>query len=218
MTLNRERKADKSLYNDNAHDFIPVVCHYDASTLLTKNGNLVQTIEITGIDSEVISNKLGSLRKSIKESLSKNICHPNIACWMHTIRHETDLDDHTPYNNKFAADLHDNWVTKNRLRSRFVNTLYISIVSRPKGFYVGNLDNIINASFLDAISHTHYTHLDKSANHLTGIVNSIMTDLADYVPKKLSIRFDGDTGYTDTLYLMWLYYSGQYVKSKYIYE
>ena len=28
-----------------------------------------------------------------------------------------------------------------------------------------------------------------------------MTDLADYVPKKLSIRFDGDTGYTDTLYL-----------------
>jgi len=201
MISNSERKADKSLYNQNAHEFIPIVCHYDASTLLTKNGNLVQTIEITGIDSEVISDKLGSLRKAIKASLEKNICYKNIACWIHTVRHEKDLDDHTPYKNQFAADLHDTWVTKNRLRTRFVNTLYISIASRAKGFYISDIDNIINASFLDAISHTHDTHLNKAAQHLTNVVNNIMTDLTDYIPKKLSIRFDGDIGYTDTLYL-----------------
>ena len=201
MASNSERKADKSLYNENAVDFIPVACHYDADTLLTKNGNLIQTIEITGIASEVISDKLGSLRKSIKESLQKHICSPNIACWIHTVRHETDLDDHTPYNNKFAADLHESWVTKNRLRTRFVNTLYISIVSRPKGFYVKDVENAIDASFLGAISNIHDAHLDKSASHVRDVVSGIMSDLVDYLPKKLSIRFEGDVGYSDALYL-----------------
>lgn len=201
MTQNNERKADKSLYNKNARDFIPVACHYDPSTLLTKNGNLVQTIEITGIDSEVISNKLGSLRQSIKDSLIKNICHPNIACWLHTVRHEVDLDDHTPYENKFSGDLHDQWVTKNSLRSRFVNSLYISIVSKPRGFYIGHLDNVVDASFLDSISNLHTTHLDKSLKQLTGIVDGIIHDLTDYLPHKLSIRFDGEVGYTEPLYL-----------------
>ena len=201
MELINERKADKGLYSANASEFIPVVCYYDSNTLLTKNGNLVQTIEITGIDSEVISDKLGSLRKAIKNTLSAHINDSNIACWVHTVRHETDLDDHIPYSNKFAADLHDIWVTKNRLRSRFVNSLYISIVSRPKSFYSSDVGKVIDVSFLDAITKVHDDHLDRSVHNITSVVNNIMSDLVDYIPKRLSIRFDGDIGYADTLYI-----------------
>ena len=196
-----ERKADKGLYNANASDFIAVVCYYDANTLLTKNGNLIQTIEITGIDSEVISDKLGTLRASIKKTLYKNISDPNVACWIHTVRHETDLDDHTPYNNTFAGDLHEMWVTKNRLRTRFVNTLYISIVSRPKSFYSSDIGKVIDVSFLDAITAIHNSYLDELVRHVTSVVDGIMSDLAGYIPKRLSVRFDGEKGYADTLYI-----------------
>ena len=201
MLSNTERRADKSLYNESPHDFIPIVCHYDSNTLLTKNGNLVQTIEITGIDSDVISDKLGSLRYSIKESLKKRIMTPNVACWINTIRHEADLDDHIPYNNMFAGDLHDMWVAKNTLRKRFVNTLYISVVSNMKNFRISNLDNIIDVSFLDAISAIHNNHLAKSCQQLTEVVDGIMSDLVDYVPKQLSIAFNEEKCLADLLYV-----------------
>lgn len=196
-----ERKADKDLYNDNAHDFIPVVCHYDERTLLTKNGHLIQMIEITGIDSEVISDKLGSLRQSIKKSLKTHMNSSDIACWIHTVRHEKNLDDNTHYNNKFAADFHESWVVKNRLRTRFVNTLYISIVSKPKSYTVDSVDGFIDTSFLDTVSNKNEHNLSVSFERVTTVVKAIMTDLADYIPKQLGITFDGDKCFAEMLYV-----------------
>jgi type IV secretion system protein VirB4 len=51
------KKPDKDLYNASSEDFIPVACHYDYNSLLTKNGELLQTFQINGINSEKISKK-----------------------------------------------------------------------------------------------------------------------------------------------------------------
>lgn len=57
LVLNSARKADKDLYNDASEDFIPIACHYDENTLLTKNGELIQIIQINGINAEHVSKK-----------------------------------------------------------------------------------------------------------------------------------------------------------------
>lgn len=196
-----ERKVDKGLYSSNANDFIPVVCYYNSDTLLTKNGNLVQVIEITGIDSDEISHKLGGLRSAIKSALGAHIMNPDIAFWIHTVRHQTDLDDHHQYKHKFAQDLHDSWVTKNQLRSRFVNTLYISVVSRPKSFYSLNLNEMVDNSFLDTITQIHDSYLNEAAGNLSDTTQQLMTYLADYMPRKLSVKISQDGAYADTLYI-----------------
>lgn len=49
------KSSDSNLYNKASEDFVPVACHYDEYTLLTKNGELLQTIQINGIHSEKIT-------------------------------------------------------------------------------------------------------------------------------------------------------------------
>ena len=52
------QKSDSNLFNNSSEDFVPIACHFDEHTLLTKNGELLQTIEINGIHSEKISQDL----------------------------------------------------------------------------------------------------------------------------------------------------------------
>jgi len=47
-----KKKLDKGLYNALSEDFVPIACHYDKNTLLTKNGELLQIFQINGINSE----------------------------------------------------------------------------------------------------------------------------------------------------------------------
>lgn len=55
--ISNSRKVDRDLFNNSAEDFIPIACHYDSNTLLTKNGELLQIIQINGINSENISDR-----------------------------------------------------------------------------------------------------------------------------------------------------------------
>ena len=41
-------KEKINIFNQKVADFIPIACHYNDTTLLTKNADLVQTIEIQG--------------------------------------------------------------------------------------------------------------------------------------------------------------------------
>ena len=107
------RKVDKDLYNNSAEHFIPIACHYDANTLLTKNGELLQTIQINGINSENISDKLFNLRDVVRSAISKNVTSKKFAFWIHTVRRKTNLDDTTPYNKLLPANIHHIWRQKN---------------------------------------------------------------------------------------------------------
>ncbi|CAF4076139.1 unnamed protein product [Rotaria sordida] len=61
--FSKVEKVDKALYNNAAKDFIPIACHYNQDTLLTKNGELLQTIQINGINSENIRVPIADLSK-----------------------------------------------------------------------------------------------------------------------------------------------------------
>ena len=54
-------------------DFIPYVCHYDEHTILTKNGELMQTIRIAGFNSSSAISELISLRETVRDSVVDNI-------------------------------------------------------------------------------------------------------------------------------------------------
>ena len=67
------KKIDSGMYNASSEDFIPASCHYDPHTLLTKNGELLQTFQINGVNSEMISKSLFNLRKMVREAVKSNI-------------------------------------------------------------------------------------------------------------------------------------------------
>ena len=66
--------------------FIPFACHIDHHTILTKNGNLLQTIKVTGFEFELIGKDHLSLRRILRNSFKKNLPDSSYALWIHTIR------------------------------------------------------------------------------------------------------------------------------------
>ena len=64
-------------------DFVPYACLYDPSTIVTKDGELLQTLKITGLGYDV---QAGDLRTAIRAAIKKTIPNDRYAIWLHTLR------------------------------------------------------------------------------------------------------------------------------------
>ena len=101
--------------------FIPYACHIDESTILTKNGNLLQTIKITGFDFELVGKEQLSLRKILRDSIRSHLPDSSYALWIHTIRRKKDLSLKAEYEHGFCKNLHDKWESLHDWSGKFVN-------------------------------------------------------------------------------------------------
>ena len=62
------RKQESYHQDHNPQDFIPTACYFDDTTILNKNGELLQTFRIEGIQAHEISNNLANMRDLIRAS------------------------------------------------------------------------------------------------------------------------------------------------------
>ncbi|MGI4775817.1 MAG: hypothetical protein ACRYE9_02660, partial [Janthinobacterium lividum] len=201
LSINKNRKADKSLYNSASEDFIPVACHYDEQTLLTKNGELIQTIQINGINSERVSKKLFNLRGMVRDAIRNNIDSNNFAFWIHTVRRKTNLDDSAPYDKILPANIHELWRKKNYWHDKFVNTLYISIIYDSAAMKTTNFRSLINSLFHNVVLDFQDKYLADAHQRLNVATNKILEHLVEYGAVKLGISFDKEHSYSDLLFL-----------------
>lgn len=201
LILNTSRKADRDLYNSSSEEFIPIACHYDNNTLLTKNGELVQIIQINGINSDRISEKLFNLREMVRSAISKNVQSDNFGFWIHTVRRKTNLDDTTPYNNVLSANIHDMWRRKNYWHDKFVNTLYISIIYSAPEIKIKNLNSFINSLLYSTIVDFHERYFADAFTKLTTTVDKILTDLEEYGAVKLGIKYEEEQSFSEPMFL-----------------
>ncbi|MFT6077771.1 MAG: type IV secretion system protein VirB4, partial [Rickettsiales bacterium] len=88
-------------------DFIPFVCHYDKNTILTKNGELLQVIKITGFNHESINSQLASLRETVREAIVHNVKTSDFAIWLHTIRRKKDIAPKGDFDDYFSNKLNN---------------------------------------------------------------------------------------------------------------
>ncbi|OZG32295.1 transporter [Rickettsia endosymbiont of Culicoides newsteadi] len=195
------RKIDKDLYNNSAENFIPIACHYNENTLLTKNGELLQTIQINGINAENISDKLFNLREVVRNAIKKNVHNKSFAFWIHTVRRKTNLDDTTPYNKLLPANIHNLWQQKNYWDDKFVNTLYISIIYDSDNIKVKDLNSLITSLSFDKLINYQNNYLDSVFKILNSTVDTILWDLQGFGAVKLGIRFEREESYSDLMFL-----------------
>ncbi|AAU04227.1 VirB4 family type IV secretion/conjugal transfer ATPase [Rickettsia typhi] len=195
------RKFDKDIYNYNAPNFIPIACHYNENTLLTKDGKLLQIVKIHGINSEKISDNIQNLREMVRLAIKKHITDYDFAFWLHTIREKQNLDDTTPYKKLLPANIHTLWQRKNHWNDKFVNTLYISIIHDSAKIQIKNFSSLINSLSYKLITNFENTYLDSAFKKLENITNNILDDLNEFGAEKLGIIFENDNVFSNTLFL-----------------
>lgn len=196
-----DRRSDKSLYNESVEDYIPLACHYDSATLLSKNGELLQVLEITGMSSENVARNLDTLTSLARSSLASNISEDNIACWINTIRRRQNIDDTLPYDNLFSGNLHKAWADKYNLSNRFVNVLYITVVIRGMGGKIKSVNGLVSSTTNNTVIAKHEKFLAGAAEKLYDVTNKILTDLQPFGASRLKIRHTEDKSFSDPIYL-----------------
>lgn len=196
-----ERKADKSLYKDDSQSHIPVACQYDKYTVLMKDGHCAQTIKITGLESDNISNEISNIRSFIKASLSRHLDDSRFACWIHTIRRPIDMYDKSIFPSQFASDFNQAWVEKNNLNNKYVNALYITIVHIGQKLALNNIDDLSQMSVNKTVVDNHDLYMSKAIESLNNVVESISRDLSTFNPQRMGIRYENDKCYNDSLFI-----------------
>ena len=168
-------------------DFIPYATHFNESTILTKNLQVLQTIKVNSFLNKDLHHDVKhiTLREALREAIQKNIKSDDFAFWIHTIRRKADLHDILHTKNEQVSFLNQKWNDYNHFEFQFINELYLTVLI--KGVEIRGKD-VATRYFTDEKLKAHIDEsLEKKAEILTISVNGIIADLENYSPKKLQI-------------------------------
>lgn len=107
-------------------DFVPYACLFDPSTIATKDGELLQTIKITGLGYD--ANLHGDLRTAIRDSIRQCIPDARYAVWLHTLRRKQTNAGRAHFPDPFSGKIDESWRSMQAGATSYSNELYVSIV------------------------------------------------------------------------------------------
>lgn len=168
-------------------DFIPFACHIDPHTILTKNGEILQTIKITGFSYEAIGTTTINLRETIRQAIRDHVHTSNIAIWFHTVRRKTDLSLAGNYTSPFANYVHQSWVDRHQWDNQFINELYITLVHEGQVTKISKADQFLRSLSFGFYQKHHDRYIDKAKGQLSAIVDGIVKALESYGVQRLGI-------------------------------
>jgi type IV secretion system protein VirB4 len=168
-------------------DFVPFSIHYDPETILTKNGELLQTIKITGFAHEDITQEDKDLRATIREALLGAIQTTDYAAWFHTIRRKKNIAPKGLFRKDFSGYLNQCWRERNNFDGGYINEVYLTIVKEgevsslldPKEFLYGLLPG--------ALRKKRFSYLEKAASELSSVVEQILGTLEHFGARRLGV-------------------------------
>ncbi len=177
-------------------EFIPYACHFDPDTVITKNGELMQVIKITGFDFETVEDRddhhIISVREAVRNALKDAIDSNNIALWIHTIRRKQDLRSEAVFPENFSKEMNKAWSKKNRLSTQFINELYITVLIEGEAFSAKNPASFMR-SLVYPVEIKHRQHmLDERHKKLTNVTNTILQRLQRFSARRLGLEQDED--------------------------
>ncbi len=197
--INPNDLAPKALFEKINEDFIPYACYYNKNTILTKNGELMKVIRITGFSHESISSELVNLRETIRDSILKNINTDNFALWINTIRRKKNIAPYGKFNEFFSQALNDAWEEKNQWHDQFVNELYITVIIEGYNTSITNLNSLMRSFSLGSTKALHAKQLTTSYKELNMVTSHIMEDLDSYGAKIIGISEFKDEFYSEPM-------------------
>jgi type IV secretion system protein VirB4 len=180
---------EKKKYQSNADDFIPYACHYDEETVITKNGELLQVIKVTGFNYETIGNgdDMRSLREHIRAAVSESVLTNDIALWFTTIRRKLDISPKGKFKNKFSEDLNKAWVKKNKWDGQFVTELYISVLVEGERLSIGSPKLFFESLNMGLNIKRRKAVLDQQFEKVNEVTNNILKVLGQFGAHKLGV-------------------------------
>ncbi|MCB2081601.1 MAG: hypothetical protein KDD76_03120, partial [Rickettsiales bacterium] len=184
-----QRTANEVMSESEVEEFLPYTCHYDPHTLLTKNGELVQVIKLTGFNFESIASANQErlpVRTAIRKAIAEAIQVPEYAIWLHTVRRRTNLAPTGNHKDTFSKMLNQAWVERHDWTHKYMNELYITVIIQGTSLALSEPKNFLRSLAVWKERRYHTQFLENSCAKLTEAVDILLENLRPFGARRLS--------------------------------
>lgn len=131
------KKKSKVSQLEDLHEFIPYHSYYNAHTIVTKNGELLQVIKIEGnFRGEPCENLDGvhaSICGTVRQVLAQSNLNKKVSFWLHTIRKRTPIvsglsGGDTKFPEEFSDYVNSQWKKEQNWEYSYKNDIYLTIL------------------------------------------------------------------------------------------
>ena len=123
-------------------DRLPWSHHVDDFTVATRDGMLMQFIQVAGLPFETVDTEDLNYRHAIRETMLRGIASPHFAIYHHILRRPVAAVLPGAASDPFCAEIDAAWAERLAARQMFVNELFLTVVRRPLRGRTGLLDGI----------------------------------------------------------------------------
>lgn len=175
-------------------DHIPYACHYDANTLLTKQEDLLQIIELGGIPFETADDELLTLRKKLRNALLRSAADSRFAVYVNTVRRRLSVYPDGQFLPGFAAEVDRRWRAKHMAKSMLANEFYVTLLRKAPSANIRGAKTWMDRLSNRASQTERRVALRLAHKELQAISQRFLASLQDYRPRLLGlVRQDGWT-------------------------
>lgn len=169
---------------------LPYARHVNEVTIETRDGLLMQFIQLRGLLFETADTDELNYRKRLRDAMLQAVGSSNYAIYHHIIRREVDPELGGQYSDGFSQSLDAAWKARLTSKRLYVNDLYLTLVRRPAQGRVGLLDQI--GAFLGR-GGSQGNFQDQELRQLDAAREALMASLGSYAPHLLQI-YQGQSG------------------------
>jgi type IV secretion system protein VirB4 len=163
---------------------LPYGRHVDDHTIETRDGLLMQVIQVRGLLFETADTDEINYRKRLRDAALQAIGSSRYAVYHHIIRREAEISLDADYQDGFTRRLDDAWRSRLSSRRLYVNDLFLTIVRRPLQGKVGAADRLLQrfGKVVQPLDTTAY-----ELQQLNQARDALIAALGSYEPRLLGV-------------------------------
>jgi type IV secretion system protein VirB4 len=124
---------------------LPYGRHADDYTIETRDGMLLQFLQLTGLPFETVDGEEINYRKALRDSALRGLASSRFALYHHIVRREVTPELTGEFPDDFSRALDAAWRGRLATKKLYVNDLYLTIVRRPLQGRVGIAESLMQA-------------------------------------------------------------------------
>jgi type IV secretion system protein VirB4 len=164
---------------------LPYAAQVDDVTIMTRDGLLMQTLQLRGLLFETADTRELNYRLDLRDAMLQAIGSSRFALYHHIVRRRVETALAGAFPDAFSTDVDRWWRERIAARQLYVNELYLTLVRRPLGGRVGVADRI--GRWLGRITDNDAARVATDLRALHAAREAMTASLGAYAPRVLSL-------------------------------
>ena len=178
------RDAAAAVREQPAGKHLPYARHVDDWTVQTRDGLLLQVIQLRGLLFETADTDEINYRSQLRDAAMQAIGSSRNAIYHHIVRREAEVSLAADYRDEFSRQLDSAWRAKLSTRRLYINDLFLTLVRRPLQGKLGSVDRLRQrfGRMVEQLDTTRY-----ELQQLNQARDALLAALGSYEPRLLSV-------------------------------